>query len=194
MNYLAHLTLAYPDDGLIIGNFIGDHVRNKELPFYEKHVQQGVSMHRAIDLFTDKHHETIGVRQLLFDDYRHYSSVLVDIYYDHFLAKHFDRFHEHELASFVPLIEHILRTYNTILPASAQRYLKGMITQRWLLMYKDISGVDFILKMMAKRSTRDHLETGIQGLLAHYTSIEQKFLAFYPELMDYCVALKKDYT
>ena len=192
MNYLAHLALAYPNHGLVVGNFIGDHVRNKHLPSYTKQVQQGVLMHRAIDLFTDQHPKTIALRQLLFGDYRHFSRVLVDIYYDHFLAKHFSQFYSFELTNFIAAVEQILQSNSKILPMSAQQYLKGMVEQHWLMMYQDISGIDHILKMMAKRSKRDTLASGIVGLQKQYTKIEQVFLAFYPELVAYCTAWKKN--
>ena len=100
MNYLAHLALAYPNTGLVVGNFIGDHVRNKDLPTFSSAIQAGIAMHRSIDSFTDKHDVTIALRQLLFATHRHLARVLVDVYYDHFLACYWKKFHPLPLNSF----------------------------------------------------------------------------------------------
>jgi acyl carrier protein phosphodiesterase len=192
MNYLAHLALAFPHSGLIIGNFIGDHIRNKELVRYKKTIQRGVLMHREIDLFTDRHKQTIALRKLLFPEYRHFSRVLVDIYYDHFLALHFHKFYQQGLAAFVVEVEAVLTKHKDELPNSAQSYLNGMITQGWLLMYAEISGVDDILQMMSRRTKYSILSSGINGLTDHYKQIEAGFLRFYPELIAYCSRIKKN--
>ncbi len=191
MNYLAHLALAFPHNGLIIGNFIGDHIRNKDLSHFNKNIQDGVLMHREIDLFTDKHRQTIALRKLLFPAYSHFSRVLVDIYYDHFLALHFQKYHQQELAAFVVEVEAILTKHKDELPNSAQRYLKGMVNQGWMLMYAEIEGVDKVLQMMGKRSKYPILHSGIHGLTDHYEQIETGFLNFYPQLIAYCSAIKK---
>ena len=111
MNYLAHLALSYPSAGLVVGNFIGDHVRNKDLVHFTKEVRLGIDMHRRIDSFTDKHKASTAIREKLFADYRHTSRILVDIYYDHFLAVYFEQFHHQSLGTFNDKITALLQQY-----------------------------------------------------------------------------------
>ena len=186
MNYLAHLALSYPSAGLVVGNFIGDHVRNKDLAQFTKEVQLGVDMHRSIDSFTDTHAASIAIREKLFEDYRHISRILVDMYYDHFLAVYFERFHHQSLGTFSDKITALLQKHMDIMPSSAQGYLRGMQTQNWLLEYSSVAGIDVILIKMANRSGLQPLQTGANTLERHYDFFKTQFLKFYPELMGHC--------
>ena len=192
MNYLAHLALSYTSAGLVVGNFIGDHVRNKDLAQFTKEVQLGVDMHRSIDSFTDTHAASIAIREKLFEDYRHISRILVDMYYDHFLAVYFERFHHQPLGTFSDKITALLQKHKDIMPSSAQGYLRGMQTQNWLLEYSSVAGIDVILNKMANRSGLQPLQTGANTLERHYDFFKTHFLKFYPELMGHCDSFKKE--
>ncbi|MGB0254773.1 MAG: ACP phosphodiesterase [Flavobacteriaceae bacterium] len=184
MNYLAHLALAYPNEGLVVGNFIGDHIRNKDLPNFSASIQQGVEMHRSIDVFTDNHSISKKLRALLFEKHRHVARVLLDVFYDHFLATHFSKFHSFTLEGFVSIVQPVLQNNFDILPSSAQHYLKGMITQDWLTKYETTQGIDFILIKMTKRTGIDSIREGSKSLIEYYEVLEQGFLDFYPDLVD----------
>ena len=85
MNFLAHIYLSFEDTDLTIGNFIGDFVKGNELDNYSDSIKKGIQLHRAIDSYTDSHEVVQKSKERLRDKYRHYSGVIVDIYYDHFL-------------------------------------------------------------------------------------------------------------
>jgi acyl carrier protein phosphodiesterase len=192
MNYLAHLALSYPVTDLVVGNFIGDHIRNKDLDKFTREVQLGVEMHRSIDNFTDTHPASIAVREKLFKEYRHISRILVDIYYDHFLALHFETFHQKSLTLFNREITSLLQQHASVMPISAQGYLKGMKAQNWLLEYSSIAGIDIILNKMANRSGLVSLKTATKTLEQHYPFLQAQFLKFYPELLGHCESFKKE--
>jgi acyl carrier protein phosphodiesterase len=192
MNYLAHLALSYPATGLVVGNFIGDHIRNKDLDTFTKEVQLGIEMHRSIDTFTDTHPLSIAIRETLFKEYRHISRILVDIYYDHFLALHFETFHRQSLALFNSEITVLLQQHAGIMPLSAQGYLRGMKAQNWLLEYSSIAGIDIILTKMANRTGLHPLKTAAKTLEEHYPFFQAQFLKFYPELLRHCESFKKE--
>lgn len=185
MNYLAHLALSYPDKDLVIGNFIGDHVKNADFSSYSLGVQNGIAMHRSIDTFTDKHPITVSLRQLLFPVYRHYSRVLVDVYYDHFLACYFSVFHSMSLHDFVKNIHPVLIDQKENFPLSAQQYLRGMVAEQWLSSYETTDGIAAILTKMGNRIHSDVLKNGNKGLLLNYKTIEIGFLSFYPDLIQH---------
>ena len=191
MNYLAHLALAYPNEGLVVGNFIGDHVRNKDLPAFSSAIQTGIAMHRSIDSFTDKHKVTIELRQLLFSKHRHLSRVLMDVFYDHFLAKHFDVHHDVPLSAFIVNVQPILLNHEGVLPHTAQRYLAGMISQDWLAKYQTQEGIAHILHKMAHRSGLTELTDGAKSLAIHYNTLHAGFNRFYIDLKIHCDAFKK---
>lgn len=92
MNYLGHLILSGSDEKILLGNFFGDHVSNKTLHLYDSSIQKGIELHREIDLFTDSHPISRDLRAMLFDQYRQRSRVILDLFYDHFLAANFRDF------------------------------------------------------------------------------------------------------
>ncbi len=191
MNYLAHLALSYPKEGLVVGNFIGDHIRNKDLPTFSKEIQEGIAMHRSIDAFTDKHEVTVQLRKLFFATHRHMARVLIDVFYDHFLTAHFNAYHQMSLSTFISKVHPILQKHQEVLPYSAQRYLAGMISQNWLAKYQTQKGIAHILQKMATRSGLTALEDGADSLRIHYDELQEGFNAFYPELLLHCECIKK---
>lgn len=191
MNYLAHLALAYPNEGLVVGNFIGDHVRNIDLPAFSSNIQKGVAMHRRIDAYTDKHKVTVQLRKLLFATHRHMARVLIDVFYDHFLAVHFNAYHDMSLAGFIAKAQPILQKHQKVMPHSAQRYLAGMVSQNWLVKYQTQEGIAHILQKMANRSGLTALAEGAYSLSMHYDVLQEGFIRFYPELLMHCECIKK---
>jgi acyl carrier protein phosphodiesterase len=162
------------------------------LDTFTKEVQLGVEMHRSIDTFTDTHPASIAIRETLFNEYRHISRILVDIYYDHFLALHFETFHRQSLVLFNSEITVLLQQHSDVMPVSAQGYLRGMKAQNWLLEYSSIAGIDIILNKMANRSGLYPLKIAAKTLEEHYPFFQAQFLKFYPELLDYCESFKKE--
>ena len=86
MNFLAHIYLSGDDDELKIGNFIADSVKGKKFSQFPDQVQKGITLHRKIDSYTDSHPIVRESVLRLFPKYGHYSSVIVDILYDHFFS------------------------------------------------------------------------------------------------------------
>ena len=98
MNFLAHIYLSGEDEGITIGNFIADGIKGKKYLSYPASIQKGILLHRGIDSFTDSHPTVRQSTARLHENYGHYSGVIVDILYDHFLAKNWEEYHEQDLA------------------------------------------------------------------------------------------------
>ncbi|MEC7085340.1 MAG: hypothetical protein VXW60_04320 [Bacteroidota bacterium] len=108
MNYLGHMILSGEDENTLLGNFIGDHISNKTLHHYSQSVQDGIHLHRAIDLYTDSHPKSRALRAVLFAQYRHRSRVILDLFYDHFLAAKFELFHD------LPVYLYVLNVFDSL--------------------------------------------------------------------------------
>ena len=92
MNFLAHIYLSGDDPNIQLGNFIGDFVKGRNLVEQFGHeIAKGIELHRAIDEFTDKHPIVKLSKVRLREKYRHYAPVIVDIFYDHYLAKNWEK-------------------------------------------------------------------------------------------------------
>ncbi|MCV6629107.1 MAG: acyl carrier protein phosphodiesterase [Flavobacteriaceae bacterium] len=184
MNFLAHIYLSFNQDAISIGNFIADSVKGKKYLHYPKEVQIGIQLHRAIDSFTDGHPIVKQSSKRLHPTQGHYSGVVVDIIYDHFLAKNWDSYHQTPLAHFVANFYHLLETYQQTLPKRVQQLLPYMVSQNWLYNYKYIEGIDRVFKGMYRRTKeKSNMHLAKQDLEKNYEEFEADFTAFFQEII-----------
>src|SRR5262245_2138204 len=117
MNFLAHLYLSGNDPNIQLGNFIGDFVKGRNLTEqFETDVARGIELHRVIDEFTDKHPVVKQSKVRLREKYRHYAPVIVDIFYDHYLAKNWDKFHKTFLPDYAEATYKMILSRENVLP------------------------------------------------------------------------------
>ena len=188
MNFLAHLYLSGDDPDVMTGNFIGDFVKGRQLAEkYPPGVVSGIELHRAIDSFTDSHPVVAESKKRLRPAYRHYSGVIVDIYYDHFLAVGWGRFHDALLPDYADHCYGMLQKRMSSLPEEVQYMLPYMINGNWLVNYSKTEGIHRALSGMARRTRFDSkMEFAVNDLKQHYTLFNAEFDAFFPELIEYC--------
>ncbi len=186
MNFLSHLYLAGNSEGLIIGNFIADSVKGSAYNNFSKEIQQGIILHRKIDSFTDSHPVVEQSKQRLRAKYKKYSSVIVDIYYDHYLAINWKKYSEIELEIFVQNIYSIINNNHSILPEKSARFTKYMLEHNILFGYSKLEGIERVLYGMSRRATfESNMEQAIHDLKEHFDLFENEFKIFFPELQQY---------
>ena len=186
MNYLAHLFLAGTDPEMILGNFIADHVKGSDVLKYSDNVQKGISMHRAIDTFTDQHPVVKKSIARLRADFRKYAGVIVDMYYDHYLSAYWSDYSHQKLADFTKTRYDILNTFLPIIPARSARLLFYMEKQNWLLSYGSFDGMQQAFNGMSRRTTfESNMEFAVVNLKAGYPEFRHEFREFFPELQSY---------
>ncbi len=186
MNFLAHIYLSQGHEKLMVGNFIGDFVKGNQLESFEEEIKIGVNLHRAIDEYTDTHEIVKLSKGKLREKYRHYSGVIVDVYYDHFLAKNWDTYHQIPLLQFTEQTYQQLLKYNFILPAGAQRMLPYMRDGNWLFNYSKIEGIHQALSGMARRTKfNSKMEQSSEDLRIHYSEFEAEFTSFFKDLTSF---------
>lgn len=190
MNFLAHLYLSGEDDSLAIGNFIGDFVKGAALEQYNDSIRSGIILHRAIDQFTDSHPVVLKSKDKLRKKYRHYAGVILDIFFDHFLALRWDKFHEETLRNYVDEKYTLLTNNKAILPLRTQQMLPYMIKSDWLYNYQYFEGIQQVMNGMARRTTfHSKMEESVTELKLHHASFEADFMSFFPDLQ----AFSKDH-
>ena len=164
MNFLAHIYLSGEDEGITIGNFIADGIKGKKYKKFPPKIQKGILLHR--------------------ENYSHYSGVIVDILYDHFLAKNWNQYHELPLDEYVENFYDLLRNNFTILPTRIQRMMPYMITDNWLLNYATVRGISTILDQMNVRTKgKSKMNFAVLELEQYYTEFETEFTSFFDELI-----------
>jgi acyl carrier protein phosphodiesterase len=184
MNFLAHIYLSGNNPKVMTGNFIGDFVKGRHLyDQFEKDIAHGIEIHRAIDLFTDTN-PVVGLsKQRLRPVYRHYSSVIVDIFYDHFLAANWQDYHERPLAAFAAECYATIASFDAILPTGVKQMLPHMMRGNWLVNYAQIEGIHGALTGMSHRTKYDSkMDQAVNDLREHYDAFAYEFRQFFPLL------------
>lgn len=186
MNFLAHLYLSDNDPELAIGNFIADFIKGSGLDNYPESIKNGILLHRSIDDYTDNHPIVLESKKRLQPIYRHYSGVIVDIYYDHFLALDWLKFSSINLREFVDQQYELLTNNKKILPKSTQHMLPHMIAHDWLYNYQYFEGIQRVMKGMASRTRfNSKMEQSVKELKLYHDEFRSEFHAFFPELEDH---------
>lgn len=186
MNFLAHIHLSGENEFIKIGNFMADGVRGKQYENFPAEIQKGILLHRAIDTFTDAHPLFRQSTKKLHSRYHHYAGVIVDMYYDHFLAKNWSDYHPESLALYSEKFYQSLLENHSILTSKTQHLLPYMMEHNWLVSYETITGLDRILNQMDRRTKNQSLmRFAAQELTTHYDEFENEFLLFYPELQEF---------
>ena len=186
MNFLAHIYLSGDSNAVTIGNFIADGIRGKDYKKYPKEIQIGILLHRQIDTFTDAHKTVRQSTKRLHKNYSHYSGVIVDILYDHFLAKNWKRYSDIPLDEYVDDFYDVLEDHFEVLPARVQRMMLYMIPNNWLLSYASIEGITKVLEGMNRRTkNRSKMNLAINELEEFYEEFESEFTVFFQELIEF---------
>lgn len=186
MNFLAHAYLAHPSVPLTIGNFIADFVKGRQIDQYRPEITEGIVMHRKIDTFTDNHRIFKLSRSRIRHRYNHYSGVIIDLFYDHFLARNWMDYSDTPLDRFTLGLYDIMLDHEHIMPEKARYMLPFMVKSNWLLNYATVDGIDRSLKGLSRRTRfRSGMENACQELLKHYDDLQNDFRSFFPDIIDF---------
>ncbi len=187
MNFLAHIYLSGDNDFIKIGNFMADGIRGTNYSHYPADIQKGILLHRAIDTFTDAHPVFRKSKHRLHQNYGHYSGVITDILYDHFLAKNWTSYSDTPLDSYAQSFYTILKENYTLLNEKTQQMLPYMIGRNWLVNYATIEGLTTTLFQMDHRTkNRVHMQNAIVELQRYQLEFEEEFTLFFKELQLFC--------
>ncbi len=186
MNFLAHLYLSGGERNLIIGNFIADMVKGQQINGFSPEIIEGIKLHRLIDGFTDSHPVVEQSKARLRDKYRLYAGVVVDMYYDHFLAAAWTSYSNHPLEEFVHDAYDLLQDNLSIMPERARFVLPHMVQNNWLAGYARLDNLKQNFGGMARRTPFDSgMEAAVEDLEQYYTLFESEFKSFFPALASY---------
>jgi len=182
MNFLAHIYLSGDNDELKIGNFIADGIHGKPDDF-PPGIQKGIMLHRAIDSYTDVHPIfRLGTKRL-HASYHHYAAVIMDIFYDHFLAKNWANYSNVPLEKYTADFYQLLQDNYNILPERSKDMLPHMLQYNWLVSYASIEGIARTLTQMDQRTkNKSGMKGSIKELHEFYAEFEAEFTAFFVEI------------
>jgi acyl carrier protein phosphodiesterase len=186
MNYLAHFHLSNNDKDLIIGNYIADDVKGKGYLKYALPIQNGILLHRKIDAFTDTHLAVARSKDTIRHHQNKYTPVVMDVFYDYFLANSWEKYADEDLLNFTNDIYKILFKNIYHLPLKSQVRLPFMANSNWLYNYGKIEGIQKSLTGLSKRTNyTNNMAQAHIILQKHEESLLNDFEEFYPQLITF---------
>ena len=187
MNFLAHIYLSGDDDYIKIGNFMADGIRGKEYLNFPAQIKKGILLHRQIDTFTDAHPIFRKSKHRLHKNYGHYSGVIIDIFYDHFLAKNWGAYSATNLNDYAANFYNVLQQNTASLTLRAKNMLPHMIKNNWLLSYQTVDGIEKIVTQMDYRTQNlSNMRFSVNELNLFYIDFEAEFSLFFAEIIEFC--------
>jgi acyl carrier protein phosphodiesterase len=198
LNFLAHLHLADPEPGLLLGGIAADFTRPADIAALPPEVQEGVRLHRLIDSFTDSHPIVRGSVARIADEYHWFSGIIIDIYYDHILAREWLRYSLETLDNFAVRMYGALEPLLAETPPEAAGFIRWMIDDNRLVRYSTRDGIEDTFARLSRRiATRMprnavRLDRAMPLLLAKDSLLAADFHAFYPELREFAARARLD--
>lgn len=181
MNYLAHIFLSGDDRKLQLGNFIGDAVKGRAYENYPTPIAEGILLHRAIDQYTDSHPLTKEGVLLLKPQFKRYSGVLLDVFFDYLLASHFSEFSDLSLRQYTRGFYRTMVANRQHLPARMRSFMWHFIGTDRLGRYATLRGIEESLRIMIRVHGLDlSSERAVEHLVLH----EEELLALFREFFD----------
>jgi acyl carrier protein phosphodiesterase len=183
MNYLAHLRLAPPGDDALIGSLMGDFVKGPLPGGYPPCIAHAMVLHRRIDAFTDAHPRVRLSRERVSGPRRRFAGIMVDLFYDHFLARHWHQYSDERLDAFTRRVYALLAQREPTLPPRLREVAARMRETDWLGSYREIGAIHLALDRISLRLRRENrLRGAAEELQAKYDEFEADFRSFFPDL------------
>jgi acyl carrier protein phosphodiesterase len=187
MNFLAHILLSGSKEGVVMGNYVGDFIKGRltdeRTANWNPDYVTGLKLHRFIDFFTD-HHEVVreATHKAALSQGK-LAGIVMDIYFDYFLAKHFDRFSTEPLHVYTRNAYALIDRNKSLIPEHMVQMVAAMIRQDWLMSYATLDGVDLTFSRLSRRATYLlPLRNAMLELKENEDFYSDKFFTFFPEL------------
>ncbi|MFT6927925.1 MAG: acyl carrier protein phosphodiesterase [Psychromonas sp.] len=189
MNFLAHLHIAEHTETSFVGNFLGDFVKGNPIGQFDVDIVQGIRLHRFVDSYTDQHQLVKLAKPLFAADLRRYAPIALDMFWDHFLAKHWSQFHDLSLGDFCRQAQLQIELESSREINAFPEHFKKISTlvwqERWLESYQKIENIQYALARMSLRSVRmAPLALTGETLVKHYQRLSEIFFELYADLLD----------
>ncbi len=184
MNHLAHALVSGNDEDLILGSMLGDFVHGRIDTALPLGVQQGLALHRAVDVFTDIHPVVVAARGLFQPPFRRYAGIILDIWFDHLLARNFGRWSGESLETYSTELRDILQRHSDSLPPALNGFLRYMQMHDLPLAYRNEARIEKVLAGVGTRLKRANpLAESMSEIERLKPELQIAFDAFFPDLV-----------
>ena len=180
MNFLAHSYLTFTDEQ-IVGQFLQDFIRNKDRFSFPEKIGEGITLHRAIDTFTDSHPEIHEAKKIFSPLVRLYAGAFVDVAFDYFLANSMP---DKALKEHSEKVYRVLRNYDEFLPPNFLRMLDSMEKDNWLYNYREDWGIEFSIRNVLNKAKYLNKNLAVfEVFLSSKPELQNHFDHFFPDVL-----------
>lgn len=184
VNHLAHALLAARDEDLVFGGLIADFLRGAIDPALPPRVQGGVRLHRAIDRYTDSHAEVAAARALFEPPLRRYAGVVLDLWFDHLLARDWPRYGVGSLENFSQAVQRLLEAREAQTPLRMRGFLRYLRANDLPRAYVERATMERVFADLSRRIERANpLGDALAQIEPREAAIQRHFEAFMPDLI-----------
>lgn len=177
------MLLSGADSHLLVGNFMGDFVKGPLQERFEPGIRRGISLHRRIDLFAERHPLFRQSRYRLSDRYGLYRGVMVDLFYDYFLVNSWNDWSTEPFDAYLARTRAVIEFHQQLLPLKMQP-LVPVIFDELLPSYGTVEGIGRACSRLSRRIVRPNPLAGCEAeLRLHHEGLCQDFHAFMPEIV-----------
>jgi acyl carrier protein phosphodiesterase len=187
MNWLAHIFLSENHIEYQHGNLLADLLKGRSWHGASSQFNAGLSMHRSIDGFTDKHPLVTKSKSRLGQN-GYLRGVVIDVTYDHLLARNWHRYAHTPLDEFVDTFNRESKQVSRSYPDNARTFLSKLVGSGHLKDYDSFKGIERAFwRIDSRLSPRVLARETALGYLSRVKDeimgIEQDFLEFMPDLI-----------
>lgn len=199
MNFLAHLLLSGDRDGVIMGNYAGDFVKGllteEKTVGWNRDYLLGVRLHRFIDSYTDSHEVVRAAKHVVALKHGKLAGIILDIYFDYFLAKDFQQFSHESLAEYSERMYSVFKKNENLIPVQMQQMVNAMVRQDWLTTYSTIDGIALTFNRLSRRAGfLAPIHDAWEELKYNEAYYFEQFSIFFPELRSYAVQFLEEHA
>lgn len=195
MNYLAHVLLAGEGDEARIGGLLGDFVKGDPSGLFPPVMEREIRIHRRLDAFTDQHPAFRGLKDHFPPERRRYAGIVLDVCFDHALARSWERWCPVELKAFTGAFYEALERHRPLLPERLLGMLPALVQHDWLASYRDFANATYALERMAVRRMKkgEGLAASVQDARQAYQPMLEAFEDLFPDLLAFAEAERRGY-
>lgn len=165
-----------------MGDFLKGPLPEGGKPLLLKHLQ----LHRKIDSFAHGNSHFQRSCKRVAGHYRFGRGILIDVFYDHFLARNWTELADQPLEEFSQSVYVGLNECRHLMPEGMQSLLPRMARDNWLVSYRDETVVETVLSSLERRIRhRLPLARGIEELQLKRGALERDFKDFIAEARDF---------
>ncbi|WP_231759062.1 ACP phosphodiesterase [Microbulbifer elongatus] len=183
MNYLAHLLLSGPDPDWQLGGLLGDFVKGPMKGERPKPIEDGIRLHRRIDLLSDQHPAYLSALHRLGPQWRRLGGIALDIWFDHILANQWHHWHPQPLETFTQNCWSNFHQRNQWIPENAQTFIQRAEQFKLLPGYREVDVIQRTLQRVGQRLRRPQPLADMLPLLQRdQRPLEQEFRQLFADL------------